>query len=383
MIYSHRLQQWVTRLPELEEETALANIALDLLGQARMLLARAGAITDRTEDELAFFRNEPEFRNVRLVEAADRDFAELVGRLLVFSTWRLALFERLSDSPDPVLAAIAAKGVKELTYHRDYAAQWVVRLGDGTERFQNQNAGRTRDDLAVGRRTVRRRRPGRARSMSSSTPCSRLRALTGRRRRRSLASADVPAVTACTPRRSATSSPSCRASPGPTRTRRGSDDADGLGRGRRDPGSELPMLTLADLGILRAVEEDGRATVAVITPTYSGCPAMREISRDVVHRLQTGRLRRRPGPHPTRAGVEQRLDHRRGSAQARRAPASRRRAPRPRRSGPIPLTLTARPAPVACPRCGVGRHHADRGVQRDRLQGAATAATPAPSRSST
>ena len=133
LIYSHRLQQWMTRMPELEEETAIANIALDLLGQARLLLARAGTVLGRSEDELAFFREPHEFRNVRLVEPLDRDFAELVGRLLVFSTWRLALFERLADAADPVLAAIGAKGMKELTYHRDYAAQWVVRLGDGTE----------------------------------------------------------------------------------------------------------------------------------------------------------------------------------------------------------------------------------------------------------
>jgi ring-1,2-phenylacetyl-CoA epoxidase subunit PaaC len=133
LIYSHRLQQWVTRLPELEEETAIANVALDLLGQARMLLARAGTVLGRNEDQLAFFRDEPEFRNVRLVESPDEDFAELVGRLLVFATWRLAQFEALSGCPDPVLAAIAAKGAKELTYHRDYAAQWVVRLGDGTD----------------------------------------------------------------------------------------------------------------------------------------------------------------------------------------------------------------------------------------------------------
>jgi ring-1,2-phenylacetyl-CoA epoxidase subunit PaaC len=132
LIYSHRLQQWVSRMPELEEETAIANIALDLLGQARMLLARAGAILGQTEDELAFFRTEEEFRNVRLAEHADRDFAELVGRLLIFSAWRLALFQELSAATDPVLSAIAAKGVNELTYHRDYAAQWVVRLGDGT-----------------------------------------------------------------------------------------------------------------------------------------------------------------------------------------------------------------------------------------------------------
>src|ERR1700726_699774 len=138
LIYSHRLQQWVARLPELEEETAVANIALAPLGQARLLLSRAGGITGQTEDQLAFFREEKEFRSVRLAEHADRDFAEVVVRLLIFSTWRLALFEELAGSgsrpaaPDPVLAAIAAKGVNELAYHRDYAAQWVVRLGDGT-----------------------------------------------------------------------------------------------------------------------------------------------------------------------------------------------------------------------------------------------------------
>ena len=140
LIYSHRLQQWITRMPELEEETALANIALDLLGQARMLLARAGQAegarlaegNGRGEDELAFFRDEHEFRNVRLAEHLDADFAELAGRLLVFSAWRLALFGRLAGSKDPVLAAIAAKGVNELAYHRDYAAGWVIRLGDGT-----------------------------------------------------------------------------------------------------------------------------------------------------------------------------------------------------------------------------------------------------------
>ena len=135
LICSHRLQQWMTRAPELEEETALGNIALDLLGQARMLLARAGRAdgNGRDEDRLAFFRDEPEFRNVRLVERSDADFGELVARLLVFSSHRLALLDRLRTSADPVLAAIADKGVKELTYHRDYAARWVVRLGDGTE----------------------------------------------------------------------------------------------------------------------------------------------------------------------------------------------------------------------------------------------------------
>ncbi|GAA2906363.1 phenylacetate-CoA oxygenase subunit PaaI [Actinoplanes cyaneus] len=134
LIMSHRLQQWVTRAPELEDELAIANIGLDLLGQARLLLTRAGTAegAGRDEDDLAYRREAHEFRNVRLAERDDADFAQLMARLLVFTTWRLALFDRLSGSRDPMLAAIAAKGVKELTYHRDYAAQWVVRIGDGT-----------------------------------------------------------------------------------------------------------------------------------------------------------------------------------------------------------------------------------------------------------
>jgi ring-1,2-phenylacetyl-CoA epoxidase subunit PaaC len=135
LIMSHRLQEWLARAPELEEDTALANIGLDLLGQARLLLARAGAAdgSRRTEDDYAFGRGEGEFRSVRLAEVTDADFAGLMARLLVFSTWRLALLTRLRSSADPVLAAVAAQGVKELTYHRDYAAQWVIRLGDGTD----------------------------------------------------------------------------------------------------------------------------------------------------------------------------------------------------------------------------------------------------------
>jgi ring-1,2-phenylacetyl-CoA epoxidase subunit PaaC len=134
LVLSHRLQQWVTRAPEIEDELAIANIALDLLGQARLLLDRAASVEGgrRDEDALAYLREPVEFRNVRLVEPADPDFAHLVTRLLVFAIWRLAVLDRLAASRDPILAAISAKGVKELTYHRDYAAQWVVRLGDGT-----------------------------------------------------------------------------------------------------------------------------------------------------------------------------------------------------------------------------------------------------------
>jgi ring-1,2-phenylacetyl-CoA epoxidase subunit PaaC len=144
LILSHRLQQWLAAAPELEEETALANIALDLLGQARLLLSRAGSAdgSGNTEDYYAFSRGEREFRNVRLTEGSDADFGGLIARLLVFSTWRLALLHRLTSSADPVLAAVAAMGAREATYHRDYAAQWAIRLGDGTEySHQRMQAG--------------------------------------------------------------------------------------------------------------------------------------------------------------------------------------------------------------------------------------------------
>ncbi|WP_086787392.1 1,2-phenylacetyl-CoA epoxidase subunit PaaC [Streptomyces caniscabiei] len=146
LVSAQRLAEWTTRAPELEEEVALANIGLDLLGQARLLYSRAGQVdgTGRDEDAYAYFRDADDFRNVRLAELPCGDFAFSIVRLLVLSSWRLAHFERLATHPDPVLAAIAAKGVKELSYHRQYAAEWVVRLGDGTAESRH----RMRDALA-------------------------------------------------------------------------------------------------------------------------------------------------------------------------------------------------------------------------------------------
>ena len=141
LICSHRISEWVSNAPELEEEVALANIGLDLLGQARVLLSRAGHVErgGRDEDALAYLRTEAEFRNVALAELGDElDFARAIARLLLFSTWRLALLQRLLDSRDPVLAAVAGKGVKEVAYHRDHAARWTVRLGDGTAESQRR-----------------------------------------------------------------------------------------------------------------------------------------------------------------------------------------------------------------------------------------------------
>jgi ring-1,2-phenylacetyl-CoA epoxidase subunit PaaC len=150
LVYSHRLSEWTSRAPDLEEDIALANVALDLLGQARLLLARAAAadaslvpdLPERSpvppEDALAFFRDESAFRNVRFVEPDNGDFAVTIARLLVFSTYRLALLQRLASSRDAVLSAIAAKGVKEVAYHRDYAGRWFLTLAQGTEESRHR-----------------------------------------------------------------------------------------------------------------------------------------------------------------------------------------------------------------------------------------------------
>ncbi len=147
LVSAQRLAEWTTRAPELEEEVALANIGLDLLGQARLLYARTGHAdgTGRDEDVYAYDRDAPAFRNVRLAELPNGDFAFSVVRLLVLSSWRLAHLQRLTGTADPVLAAIAVKGVKELTYHRQWAAEWAVRLGDGTEESHRRMRAALRD----------------------------------------------------------------------------------------------------------------------------------------------------------------------------------------------------------------------------------------------
>ncbi|MGH3489195.1 MAG: 1,2-phenylacetyl-CoA epoxidase subunit PaaC, partial [Actinopolymorphaceae bacterium] len=134
LILAHRLGEWITRAPQLEEDVALANIGLDLLGQARLLLSYTGKCEGkgRDEDALAYLRDERAFGNVILVEQPRGDFAVTMARLLVFSAYQLELYQRLTASADDTLAAIAAKAVKEVAYHRDHATQWVLRLGDGT-----------------------------------------------------------------------------------------------------------------------------------------------------------------------------------------------------------------------------------------------------------
>lgn len=135
LILSQRLSEWASRAPEIEEDIALTNIALDLLGQARALLDYAAVVEGgtRDEDDLAYLRTEREFRNVHLVEQENGDFAHTIARQLFFSTYQLFLYEELISSTDELLAGVAAKGVKEAAYHHDHALQWTVRLGDGTD----------------------------------------------------------------------------------------------------------------------------------------------------------------------------------------------------------------------------------------------------------
>ncbi|WP_152775771.1 1,2-phenylacetyl-CoA epoxidase subunit PaaC [Streptomyces spongiae] len=127
LVLSHRLGEWAGHAPVLEEDVALANIALDLLGQARVLLSMAG-----DEDELAYLREERAFRNLQLVEQPNGDFAHTIARQLYFSTYQRLLYAHLATG-DGEFAGLAAKAVKEVSYHQDHAEQWTLRLGDGTD----------------------------------------------------------------------------------------------------------------------------------------------------------------------------------------------------------------------------------------------------------
>jgi ring-1,2-phenylacetyl-CoA epoxidase subunit PaaC len=134
LILGQRLAEWIGHAPALEEDLGLANIALDLIGQARLLLSYAGELEGRGrgEDELAFLRDAAEFLNLTLVEQPNGDFGHTLVRQLLIAAYQLELYEALQSSADPRLAEIAAKALRETRYHLRYSASWVVRLGDGT-----------------------------------------------------------------------------------------------------------------------------------------------------------------------------------------------------------------------------------------------------------
>jgi len=147
LVLSQRLAQWCGHAPVLEEDIALTNMALDLLGQARALLTHAGRVegAGHDEDQLAFLRRERDYRNATIVELPRGDFAFTTLRNALMASWLKLLWQRLQASSDPQLAAVAAKAIKEARYHQQHAADWLERLGDGTD----ESARRLRDALAA------------------------------------------------------------------------------------------------------------------------------------------------------------------------------------------------------------------------------------------
>ena len=360
LVSAQRLGWWISRAPELEEDVALANIGLDQLGQARTLLAHAGRLEGdgRGEDDLAYWRDEREFRCVHLVERPQTDFGVAMARLLVFACYQAELYAALLGSADETLAGVAGKAVKEVAYHVDHAHHWVVRLGDGTDESHARMQAALDAEWplrrgAVHARSTRARR-GRHRGGPDGVPRRRPRA--GRQGPRrgdpGRARGDAPAR-----RRSP------RAAHRGLRLRGGRDAAPGpLAPGgpmvttqtRRSPAwalaaevpdPEIPVVTIEDLGILRDVAEDDRGWVHVqVTPTYSGCPAMDAIADDLVERLTAAGYQH--------VDVEFVLSPAWTTDDISEAGLAKLEAygvapPSPTRGGPVGLALSVR-----CPQCG-------------------------------
>jgi ring-1,2-phenylacetyl-CoA epoxidase subunit PaaC len=135
LILGQRLSEWCGHGPVIEEDIALTNVALDLIGQARLMLAHAGKLEgkERDEDQLAFLRTEPQYRNLTIVELPNADFGRTILRNFLVAAWQRELWQKLAVSSDAELAAIAGKSLKETRYHLQHASDWTVRLGDGTD----------------------------------------------------------------------------------------------------------------------------------------------------------------------------------------------------------------------------------------------------------
>ena len=142
LIYAQRLGEWISRAPQIEEDMALGNIGLDLLGRARALYGLLGALdgTGRTEDDYAYWRDEREFRHVHLMEQPRGDFAFEMVRLLLVASFDGERYAALASCSDPELAGVAGKSATEARYHRDHARLWVLRLGDGTDESHSRMA---------------------------------------------------------------------------------------------------------------------------------------------------------------------------------------------------------------------------------------------------
>ena len=303
LILGHRLSEWCGHAPMPEEDMALANIGLDLIGQARTLYDAAGVAegAGHDEDHYAYLRDAPQFRNLLLTEQPNGDFARTIVRQFFYSAFADPYWRAMQASTDPTIAAIAAKSEKESAYHLRHASEWVVRLGDGTDESHRraQDAvdalwpftgemfevdAAERDIIAGGVATD----PAALRDVWEAT----LRTV--------LARAGLALPAGAWMQTGGTQRP-------PHRTSRPSADRDAVSRphlsgcrlvsdaGLRDSAwaaaasvvdPELPALTIAELGVLRDVTVADGGIEVTITPTYSGCPAMQVIALDIVVALE-------------------------------------------------------------------------------------------------
>ena len=148
LILGHRLSEWCGHGPVLEQDIAMTNIALDLIGQARSLYQYAAEVQNegKTEDDIAYLRDVFEFKNVLLVEQPNGDFADTIVRQFFFSAFQYPFYQKLVNSKDEILRGIAEKAVKELAYHLRWSSEWLIRLGDGTDE-SHQRAQKAIDHL--------------------------------------------------------------------------------------------------------------------------------------------------------------------------------------------------------------------------------------------
>lgn len=154
LIMGHRLSEWTGHGPMIEQDIAITNIALDMIGQARNFYQYAAEIINQeqsdekkiTEDDLAYLRNSGEFKNYLITELPNGDWAKTVGKIFFFSTWQYYFYQKLIYSEDKQLAAIAEKSLKEVTYHLRWSSEWLIRLGDGTEESKSR-MGKAIEDL--------------------------------------------------------------------------------------------------------------------------------------------------------------------------------------------------------------------------------------------
>ena len=373
LILGQRLGEWCGHAPVLEEDIALANIALDHIGQARALLTRAGQLGGQghDEDQLAFLREERDYRNATIVELPNGDFAATVLRNAMMATWFRLMWERLRESSDSELAAIAGKAVKEARYHQQHSADWVVRLGDGSE----ESARRMRTALdtlwrysaelfdsdaidssaaanGLGPRWDSLREPWLAemREMLDEAklpmPADSAYLSTGKTGVHTehmgyiLSRAAVPAARIS---RGRVVSAAAAAHAG-SRV----DDAWKVLHTVLDP--EVPALSVCDLGIVRDVVATKDGLEIVLTPTYSGCPATEVIEQSVVDAVNDA------GLGPARVTVQRAPawttdwisdDGRRKLREYGIAPPSGNAAVSQER----PIRLIPRQA-IECPRCG-------------------------------